>query len=110
MVQLAEEARDIPLAVAHREARAPHDVLGHAEPGGDFQAGRFPRHQYRNGAGCGKIKAIPARLWTPPTRKPWRWQCPSFSLSSPWNSPWTASSGPVTITWRMPSTASVAAW
>ena len=42
-VQFAQEARDVALAVAHGLARAPHDVFRHAEPRGDFQAGRFAR-------------------------------------------------------------------
>ena len=41
VVQLAEEARDVAFAVAHGETGAAHDVLGHAEAGGDFEAGRF---------------------------------------------------------------------
>ena len=41
MVQFAEEARDVALAIAHRLAGAPHDVLGHAQARGDIEAGRF---------------------------------------------------------------------
>ena len=41
-VQLAEESRHIPLAVAQRHPRAAHDVFRHAEPGRDFQARRLP--------------------------------------------------------------------
>ena len=41
VVQFAQEARHIPLAVAHRQASAAHDVLGHAQTRGDFQAGRL---------------------------------------------------------------------
>ncbi len=43
VVQFAQEARHVALAVAHRKARPPHDVLGHAQPRGDLQAGRFAR-------------------------------------------------------------------
>ncbi len=40
-MQFAQEARDVALAVAHRPARAQHDVFRHPEARGDFEARRL---------------------------------------------------------------------